>query len=73
MIVNQIFRMVARMLTRRAVNWGVNKGVTRMSRVGKGTQPGGKPSPVAAKREADMRKAVKRARQAARVTRRLGR
>ncbi|WP_299362581.1 hypothetical protein [uncultured Paracoccus sp.] len=72
MIGGQIFSMIARMLTRRAVNWGVRKGMARMSGAAK-TQPRGKVTPAAAKRDADMRKAVKRARQAARVTRRLGR
>ncbi|WP_254367884.1 hypothetical protein [Paracoccus sp. Z118] len=70
---NGIFGMLARMVTRRAMNWGVNKGIDRMSRSGKGGVPNGQPSAAAKKQAKDMRQAVKRARQAARITRRFGR
>lgn len=61
---NQLFNMFARMLSRRLMNWGVNKGVGRLSKTG------GKLTPGQARA---TREAVKRARQAARLTRRIGR
>lgn len=64
---NRIFTMLTRMVSRRAMNWGINKGIDRMAK------SGGKPTHVSAKQAKDMRTAVKRARQAARLTRRIGR
>ena len=46
---------------------GINKGIDRMAK------SGGKPAAVSAKQAKTMRTAVKRARQAARLTRRIGR
>ncbi len=60
MNLNQLVNMIARMLTRRAVNWSIKKG-TRQATRGKGQQ-----TKVA-------REATKRARQAARLARRIGR
>lgn len=67
MSLNSIINMLTRMVTRRAMNWGINKGIDRIAK------SGGKPAPVSAKQAKDMRVAVKRARQAARLTRRIGR
>ena len=67
MSLNQIIRMLTRMVSRRALNWGVNKGIGPIAK------SGGKPANVSAKQAKDMRAAVKRARQAARLTRRIGR
>lgn len=54
-------------LTRRLLNWGIGKGIGRIA----GT--GGRPASVPSQQARDMRAAVKRARQAARLTRRIGR
>ena len=67
MSLNSIINMLTRMVTRRAMTWGINKGIDRIAK------SGGKPAPVSAKQAKDMRAAVKRARQAARLTRRIGR
>jgi hypothetical protein len=67
MNLNRIINMLTRMVTRRAMNWGVNKGIDRIAKSGT------KPAHVSAKQAKDMRTAVKRARQAARLTRRIGR
>ena len=67
MSLNSIINMLTRMVTRRAVNWGINKGIDRMAK------SGGKPAAVSAKQAKTMRTAVKRARQAAQLTRRIGR
>jgi hypothetical protein len=64
---NRIIHMLTRMVSRRAMNWGINKGIDKIAK------SGGKPAPVSAKQARDMRTAVKRARQAARLTRRIGR
>ena len=78
MNLNQIFNMFARMVTRRAVNWGMNKGIGHVSKRMGGTTAKGKPTAAANKQAANkqarnMRAATKRARQAARITRRMGR
>lgn len=67
MILNRILSTLTRMVGRRLLHWGVNKGIDRIARTG------GKPASVSAKQAKDMRAAVKRARQAARLTRRIGR
>lgn len=66
---NQLLNMIARMLTRRAVNWGINKGIGRAARTG----GKGRASPAERKQAQQNRAAVKRARQAARLARRIGR
>lgn len=73
MNLNQIFNMLARMVTRRAVNWGMNKGIGHVSKRMGGTTAKGKPTAAANKQVRNMREATKRARQAARITRRMGR
>ncbi|WP_420567382.1 hypothetical protein [Thalassovita sp.] len=55
---NQIINMVMRMVLRKAVNKGVNAGINRMA--------GGNPG-----KAGQHQKAVKGAKQAARITRRL--
>ena len=67
MSLQSIFNMLTRMVTHRAVNWGINKGIDRIAK------SGGKPAKVSAKQARDMRVAVKRARQAAKLARRMGR
>ncbi len=62
-LINQFMRI----FTRRAINHGLN----RMARPAKGQD--GKASAARVKATKDMRAAAKRARQAARITRRLGR
>ncbi|QBX35585.1 hypothetical protein E4191_13430 [Paracoccus liaowanqingii] len=43
MNMNMLFNMFTRLVMRRAMNWGINKGVAKMSR-GKGKPPvGGQP------------------------------
>lgn len=73
MNLNQIFNMLARMVTRRAVNWGMNKGIGHVSKRMGGTTAKGQPTSAANKQARNMREATKRARQAARITRRMGR
>lgn len=73
MNLNRIFNMLARMVTRRAVNWGMNKGIGHVSKRMGGTTAKGKPTAAANKQARNMREATKRARQAARITRRMGR
>ncbi|MDO5606514.1 MAG: hypothetical protein Q4G25_15270 [Paracoccus sp. (in: a-proteobacteria)] len=76
MNLNQIINMVIRQLTRRAVNFGINKGMSTLAGRGKAAGPGTKtaaPDSGAAKAGQADREMVKRARQSARITRRLGR
>ena len=61
---NQFLRRVVNRLTNR----GINKGIDHLSKRGSG----GKITPASQKQAKDTRNAVKRARQAARITRRLG-
>lgn len=61
---NQIFNMVSRMVTRRLMNWGVNKGVDHVSR-GKS----GKPMTQAQRRSTQSTQ--KRTRQAMHLLRRF--
>lgn len=68
-----IANFLMRLFARRAGNWGVRKGTDMIARRSGGASAGGKMSPAAKKQARDMRQAVKRARQAARITRRLGR
>lgn len=71
MNLNGLFGPIGRMLTRRLMNWGMNKGIDLATRRTGGTTADGKPSPAAAKQAKAARQAVKRARQAARITRKL--
>lgn len=67
MSLNQILSSLTRLVGRRLLHWGVNKGIDRIAR------SGGTPATASAKQARAMRAAVKRARQAARLTRRIGR
>ncbi|WP_134680741.1 hypothetical protein [Paracoccus ravus] len=67
MSLNQFFNMLSRMVTNRLMNWGINKGIRQMN------STGGKQTAQQRQREKSARQMVKRARQAARITRRLGR
>ena len=68
MNLNQLINMVVNIVTRRLVNFGINKGIDAVSR-----KPGAKTpmTPDEAKQAQTTREAVKLARQAARITRRL--
>jgi hypothetical protein len=68
MTVDRIVNMVMRSFIRRFINLGVNKGIGLMSPKGEGARPApkGQGGP-------DTRAAGKRAKQALRVARRLGR
>lgn len=65
MNLNQLINMILRMFSGRLVNWGIR----RMN----APKPGEKHTAAQRQREKSMRQAVKRARQAARITRRGGR
>ncbi|MDO5621095.1 MAG: hypothetical protein Q4G24_06465 [Paracoccus sp. (in: a-proteobacteria)] len=76
MNMNQILNMLQRMLLRRAMNWGINKGIgmlgKRTAQNGAQTdQPEAPMTPEERKRVQQSRDMAKRARQAARITRRL--
>lgn len=68
-----IINMITRMLTRRATKWGMKTMDRQLSGGRKGAGGGGDEdlSPAARKARADVRAATKRARQAARITRRI--
>ncbi len=70
MNLNQLVNMVIRTVTRRLINMGINKGIDYASRKGKpraGAAGGDRGQ------SKDARAVAKRARQAAKITRRLGR
>lgn len=73
MSLNQILGQFGRILTNRLMNWGINKGIDRMARRNGGTTPAGKMTPQAQKQARETREAVKRARKAAQIARRMGR
>ena len=68
MNLNQIINMIIRMLTRRAVNFGITKGIDLASGKGK---PRAAMSEAEQTQAADMREAAKRARKAANVAKRM--
>lgn len=65
---NRIINMLTRMVSRRAVNWGINKDIGHFSKTN-----GKTPAKLTPQQAKATRQAVKRARQAARLTRRIGR
>ena len=65
----QILNMVIRMFTRRMINLGVNKGIDVAARRGK---PEAEMTPEEREQSRAARVAAKRARQAVRIGRRLG-
>lgn len=72
MNMQQIMNMLTRMIMRRGLNWGINEATRQMSKPGT-RHPGGKATPAAQQQGRGAREAAKRARQAAQITRRLGR
>jgi len=68
-----IIAMLSRMLLQRATRWGIRKGTDAIASRSAGKAAAGKMTPAARAQAKDMRLAVKRARQAARITRRMGR
>ncbi len=69
MNLNQIVNMVMRIFVRKGVNWGINKGTDVVARRGKSPAQMTHADHVQAGQARDM---VKRARKAARITRRIG-
>lgn len=70
MNMQQLINMVIRTVTRRLINLGINKGMDVVARKGK---PKGHITAGDRKQAQDARALAKRARQAAKITRRLGR
>lgn len=68
-----IMNLLMRLFSRQATNWAMRKGTDGIAGRGGGGSASGKMTPAAKKQAQDMRQTVKRARQAARITRRLGR
>lgn len=73
MNLNGLINMVVGKLLNRALNMGMRKMGSIGSKPAAGQQEGGKPSPQQRQQDKMARETVKRARQAARITRRLGR
>lgn len=69
MSANQLINMALRILTRKAVNKGLNAGVKQMS---KGNAAQGKLTPEERAARKQAQETAKRAKQAARLARRLG-
>jgi hypothetical protein len=67
---DSIVNMIVRIVTRKAVNWGINKGIDTVA--GKGKPPG-QMTPAEREMAAKARQTAKMARKAARVTRNIGR
>lgn len=67
MNLNQIISRLTRMVLHRAANRGVNKTIDRLAK------SGGKSAKLSPTQARDLRAGVKRARQAAKLARRLGR
>lgn len=72
MNLNGIINQITRIFVNRAVNWGIRKGTDTLAKRSGGTTTGGKMTPQARKQAQTSREAIKRARQAARITRRMG-
>ncbi len=70
MDLGRIIQMVFNQVMRRAVNTGINKGIDLAARKGK---PAGQMTADDRKQAASAREMAKRARQAAKITRRMGR
>ena len=68
MNLNQIINMVIRMFLRRGINWGINKGVKMAANRGQKTHTS---NPEERGQSQQVTDAAKRARKAARLTRRL--
>lgn len=72
MNVNQIINMVMRLFVQKGVNWGINKGAAMVAKRNPASQTG-KGGAGGASQSTQARDLAKRARQAAKITRRLGR
>jgi hypothetical protein len=73
MNVNQLLNMVMRLFLRKAVNGGINAGMRKMTGGSKAKgAPRNPDQPAAPDQAAPSRQAVRRARQAARAARRMG-
>lgn len=70
MNIERLITMAVNIVTRRLINFGINKGVDAVARKGK---PKGRMTAEDRKQVQDARALAKRARQAAKITRRLGR
>lgn len=70
MNLDQIFSMISRLVMRRAVNWGITKGIDTVAGKGKSAA---QMTPEERHLAQKGREAAKMARKAARITRRLGR
>lgn len=70
MDLNRLINMIVNIFVRRAVNSGINKGISHFAGKGK---PAGQMTPQERSQAAKGREMQKRARQAAKLTRRLGR
>ena len=66
----RLINMIVNIVTRRLINFGINKGIDLAARKGK---PKDQMTAKDQKQEKDARETAKRARQAAKVTRRMGR
>jgi hypothetical protein len=67
---DSIVNMIVRTFTRKAVNWGINKGINTVA--GKGKPPA-EMTPAEREMAAKARQSAKMARKAARITRNIGR
>lgn len=67
---DQIVTMISRIFLRKAVNWGLNKGIDTVAGKGK---PRGQMNDSEKRLADNARHTAKMARKAARITRRLGR
>lgn len=70
MDLNQLWKMVLRIFIRKGVNWGMNKGIDYVARRGKSPAD---MTPQDHAQANQARQMAKRARKAARITRRIGR
>ena len=66
MNMNQLFNMFTRLVARRAMNWGINKGISTLSR-GKGQTPDAGPRGAQSKQTRDL---ARKMRTLGRLTRR---
>ena len=70
MSIDRIITMITNQIMRRVINTGINKGISHFAGKGK---PAAKLTQAERAQSADGREMAKRARQAAKLTRRLGR
>jgi hypothetical protein len=73
MDLNGLINMITRIFVRKAINTGINKGLGQMARKGGSGVGKGAPTPADRDQAHHARETAKRARKAARLTRRMGR